>query len=68
MGRAAAACGLDSRKDGPQHRHVRPGLDAHAVSPGANGPESSAELLRRECVIVIAGVDLTRLSVPCHEP
>ena len=68
MGCAAAACGLDSGENGAQHRDVRAGLDADVISAGADGPESSTELLRRECVVVIAGVDLARLPVSCHEP
>jgi len=58
---------VDPGKNPAQHYDVRPGLNAYAVSACAAGTTASTELLRGECVSVVAGIDLARVPVPADE-
>ena len=64
MGRAAAACGLDSSKDGAQHCHVRSGLDAHIVSARADG----SEFPRTCCVVNVSRLLQELILHACQFP
>ncbi len=63
MGRAGTARSLDPCPHAAQYRHVGAGFHAYSLLAGANGPASSAHLLRSERVDSAATVDPACLHV-----